>query len=360
VAHRITLIPGDGIGPEVVEAARRAVEATGVAVAWDRQEMGAGAFARTGDPMPPATLASIRDTGIALKGPVETPVTSGMRSVNLALRRELDLFACVRPCHLYPGVPSSYRAVDLIVVRENIEGMYTGIEFEEGSPATTELIRFVSETSGRQMRADTGISVKTISEFGSERIVRFAFELAVARGRSRVTASHKANIMKFTDGLFLEVARRVAAEYPQVAFEDRIIDALCMQLIQAPERFDVLVLPNFYGDVVSDVAAGLIGGLGVAPGGHVGDGMAVFEATHGTAPRLAGTNRANPVGVTLSAAMMLRHIGEVDAGDRLDDAVASVLADGTYLTDDLRRPADGRSPASTLDVANAVIACLTD
>ncbi|MEP6973330.1 MAG: isocitrate/isopropylmalate family dehydrogenase [Actinomycetota bacterium] len=360
MAQRITLIPGDGIGPEVVEAARRAVEATGIAVEWDHQEMGAGAFARTGDPLPAACLASIRDTGVALKGPVETPVTSGMRSVNLALRRELDLYACVRPCRLYPGVPSYYDAVDLIVVRENIEDMYTGIEFEEGTAETTELIRFVAETSGTQMRADTGVSVKTISEFGSERVVRFAFDLAVDRGRLKVTASHKANIMKFTDGLFLEVARRVAADYPQIAFEDRIIDALCMQLIQAPERFDVLVLPNFYGDVVSDVAAGLIGGLGVAPGGHVGAHAAVFEATHGTAPRLAGTNRANPVGVTLSAAMMLRHIGELDAGERLDAAVAAVLADGTHLTDDLRLTDDERPSVTTLEVADAIIARLSD
>lgn len=358
MAHRITLIPGDGIGPEVVEAARRAVEATGVPVEWDHQEMGAGIFARTGDPLPAATLASIRATGVALKGPVETPVTSGMRSVNLALRRELELFACVRPCRLYPGVTASYDAVDLIVVRENIEDMYTGIEFEEGTPATTELIRFVSELSGREMRADTGVSVKTISEFGSERILQFAFALAIGRGRARVTAGHKANIMKFTDGLFLDVARRVAAEHPQVAFEDRIIDALCMQLVQAPERFDVLVLPNFYGDVVSDVAAGLIGGLGVAPGGHVGEEAAVFEATHGTAPRLAGTNRANPVGITLSAAMMLAHIGEADAGDRLESAVAAVLADGIHLTDDLRWPGDDRPAATTLEVAEAVIAML--
>jgi isocitrate dehydrogenase (NAD+) len=356
VAYRITLIPGDGIGPEVVEAARRAVEATGVAVEWDHQEMGAGIFARIGDPLPASTLASIRATGVALKGPVETPVTSGMRSVNLALRRELELYACVRPCRLYPGVPASYDAVDLIVVRENIEDMYTGIEFEEGTAATTELIRFVSDMSGREMRADTGVSVKTISRFGSERIVRFAFDLAIDRGRTKVTAGHKANIMKFTDGLFLEVAREVAAEHPQVTFEDRIIDALCMQLVQAPERFDVLVLPNFYGDVVSDVAAGLIGGLGVAPGGHVGKEAAVFEATHGTAPRLAGTNRANPVGVTLSAAMLLRHIGEADAGDRLEAAVAAVLADGSHLTDDLRWPGDDRPPATTIEVADAIIA----
>jgi len=355
VAYRITLIPGDGIGPEVVEAARRAVEATGVAVEWDHQDMGAGLFARIGDPLPAATLASIRSTGVALKGPVETPVTSGMRSVNLALRRELELFACVRPCRLYPGVPAYYDAVDIVVVRENIEDMYTGIEFEEGTAATTELIRFVSETSGQEMRADTGISVKTISEFGSERIVRFAFELAIHQGRKALTAGHKANIMKFTDGLFLETARRVAEEHPQIAFDDRIIDALCMQLIQSPERFDVLVLPNFYGDVVSDVAAGLIGGLGVAPGGHVGEKAAVFEATHGTAPRLAGRNRANPVGITLSAAMMLRHIGEDDAGDRLEAAVADMLAEGTYLTDDLRWTGDDRLPATTLQVADAII-----
>jgi len=355
VAHRITLIPGDGIGPEVVEAARRVVEATGVSVGWERQEMGAGAFARTGNPLPSQTLASIRDTRVALKGPVETPVTSGMRSVNLAMRRELDLFACVRPCRLYPGVPSVYDAVDLLVVRENIEDLYTGIEFEMGTSETHELIGFLQETTGRRIREDAGISVKTISDFGSERIIRFAFDLAEAQGRAKVTAGHKANIMKFTDGLFLEVARTIAAEHPSIAFEDRIIDALCMQLIQSPERFDVLVLPNFYGDLVADVCAGLIGGLGVAPGGHVGETAAVFEATHGTAPRLAGTNRANPVGVMLSAAMMLRHLGEREPGDRLEAAVAAVLADGEHVTADLRASGDDRSPATTIQVADAVI-----
>jgi isocitrate dehydrogenase (NAD+) len=355
VAHRITLIPGDGIGPEVVEAARRAVEATGVSVEWDRQEMGAGAFARTGHPLPPATLASIRGTQVGLKGPVETPVTSGMRSVNLAMRRELDLFACVRPCRLYPGVPSVYERVDLLVIRENIEDLYTGIEFEMGTGQTRELIGFLQEMTGRRIREDTGISVKTISDLGSERIVRFAFELAETQGRAKVTAGHKANIMKFTDGLFLEVARTVAADHPSIVFEDRIIDALCMQLIQAPERFDVLVLPNFYGDLVADVCAGLIGGLGVAPGGHVGETAAVFEATHGTAPKLAGTNRANPVGVLLSGAMMLRHLGEQEPGDRLEAAVAAVLADGERVTADLRAAGDDRPPATTIEVADAVI-----
>ncbi len=356
--HQITLIPGDGIGPEVIEAARRCVEATGAGVEWDRRDMGSGAFARTGDPLPDATLRSIERNGIALKGPVETPVTSGLRSVNLTMRQDLDLYACVRPCRLYPGVPSVYENVDLVVVRENTEDMYTGIEFEMGTAGTKELIDFIGERSDRPIRDDTGISVKTISDFGSERVVEYAFSLAIERGRRLVTAGHKANIMKFTDGLFLEVARRVAARHPQVAFEDRIIDALCMQMIRAPEAFDVLVLPNFYGDIVCDLAAGLIGGLGVAPGGHIGEQAAVFEATHGTAPRLAGRNRADPVGSMLSAAMMLRHIGETDAGDRLEAAIASVLAAGIHLTADLRWPGDDRPAATTIELADAVIAAL--
>ena len=362
MAHRITLIPGDGIGPEVIEAARRAVEATGVSVEWDRQDMGAGAFGRTGRALPSATLSSIRDNRVALKGPVETPVTSGLRSVNLTLRQELDLFANVRPCRRYKGVPSLYDDVDLVVVRENTEGMYTGVEFEMGTVAVKELIRFIEDTTGQRVREDSGLSIKTISETGSERIVRFAFEVARAVGREKVTASHKANIMKFSDGLFLEVARRVAAQYVDVTFEDRIIDALCMQLIQRPESFDVIVLPNLYGDIVAELAAGLIGGVGVAPGGHFGGerggDLAVFEATHGTSPHLAGTNRANPVGVTLSAAMMLRFLGEQDAGDRLEAAVADVLAEGTFVTQDLRSADDERPAAGTFGVIDAVIARL--
>ncbi len=360
--HRATLIPGDGVGPEVIEAARRVIEATGVAIDWERRSMGAGAFSRTGRALPSETLDSIRATRVALKGPIETPVTSGLRSSNLELRKSLDLYANVRPCHLYPGVPSVYEAVDVVVVRENTEGMYTGLEFEMGTVAVKELIGFVEDTTGRRMREDSGVSIKSISEEGSERIVRFAFEEARRRGRAKVTASHKANIMKFSDGLFLEVARRVAAEYPDVAFEDRIIDALCMQLIQAPERFDVLVMPNLYGDVAAELCAGLIGGTGVAPGGHFGgrDGLelAVFEATHGTAPDLAGTNTANPVGVMLSGSMLLRHIGERGAGDRLEAAVAAVLADGTHLPRDLRAPDDDRPPAGTFQFADAVIASL--
>ncbi len=361
--HRVTLIPGDGIGPEVIEAARRTIEATGVAITWDRQQMGSGAFARTGRSLPEATLDSIRENRVALKGPIETPVTSGLRSVNLTLRQELDLYANVRPARLYPGVPSVYEHVDLVVVRENTEGMYTGVEFEMGTVAVKELIGFVEDTTGRRIREDSGISIKSISEHGSARVVRFAFAWALAHGRTKVTASHKANIMKFSDGLFLQVARRVAAEeYPQVPFDDRIIDALCMQLIQAPERFDVLVMPNLYGDVVAELAAGLCGGVGLAAGAHFGgrDGreLAVFEATHGAAQDLAGTNRADPFGVILSAAMMLRHLGEQEAGDRLESAVAAVLLEGAHLPGDLRAPGDDRPAAGTFQAADAVIALL--
>ena len=354
MSHRVTLIPGDGIGPEVVGSARRAIEATGVEVDWDVRELGHAAMAREGTALPDSTLASIRETGVALKGPVSSPAGLGFGSVNVALRRALDLYACIRPCRLYPGVPSVYDAIDLVVVRENTEDQYTGIEFEQGSVAAKELIAFIGERTGHRIREDSGISIKTISERGSERIVRRAFEYAAANGRSKVTASHKANIMKFTDGLFLEVARRVAAqEFPTMPFEDRIIDALCMQLVQAPERFDVLVMPNLYGDIVSDLVAGEIGGLGVAPGGHFGDDLAVFEATHGTAPRHAGADRANPTALLLSGAMLLRHVGEGEAGDRLEAAVAATLEAG-QVTADLTAGSD-RPALGTTAFTDAVV-----
>jgi isocitrate dehydrogenase (NAD+) len=362
MATRVTLIPGDGVGPEVTEAAQRVLDATGVAIEWDVRAMGAGAFADVGAPLPPDTLAAIRSARVALKGPIETPAASGLRSANLALRQELDLFANVRPCHLYPGVPSRYDEVDLVVVRENTEGMYTGLELEHDTPEVEALISFIAATKGLTVRPDSGISVKEISAPASERIVRFAFTWAKEHGRTRVTASHKANIMKFSDGLFLEVAREVAEDFPDIAFDDRIIDALCMQLIQAPERFDVLVLPNMYGDLVAELGAGLIGGTGVAPGAHFGGAggreLAVFEATHGTATRLAGTNRADPVGVILSGAMLLRHIGEQEAGDRVEAATAAVLADGALVTFDLREPDDDRPAAGTYGVADAIVARL--
>jgi isocitrate dehydrogenase (NAD+) len=352
--HRVTLIPGDGIGPEVIDATRRAVDATGVPIDWDERLLGLAAFSADGRALPQETLASIRQTGVALKGPVETPDASGLRNVNVALRQALDLYACVRPCRLYPGVPSVYEQLDLVVVRENTEDLYTGVEFEMGEAATKELIRFIGEETGAWIREDSGVSIKAISEAGSARIVRFAFRYARDHGRRKVTASHKANIMKFSDGLFLEVARRIATqEFPDVGFDDRIIDALCLQLIQRPEAFDVLVMPNLYGDVVSEIGAGLIGGVGVAPGAHFGDEVAVFEATHGSAPKLAGDDRANPTGVMLSAAMMLRHLGEASAGDRLETAVTSTIAGGDVTADlaSRRRPSLG-----TRAFADAVIA----
>jgi isocitrate dehydrogenase (NAD+) len=317
--------------------------------------MGAAALEREGAALPPATVEAIRTSDAALKGPIETPPGAEVRNANVALRRELDLFANVRPCRLFEGVPSRYPDVDLLVIRENTEDVYTGVELEVGTAEVKELIRFIEEWTGVRIREDSGISVKAISEEGSERIVRFAFDEARRLGRDKVTAAHKANIMKHSDGLFLEVARRVAEQYPDVAFEDRIIDALCMQLVQAPERFDVLVLPNLYGDIVSELGAGLVGGPGVAPGAHVGRDLAVFEATHGTAPDLAGTGRANPTGVLLSAAMMLRHLGERDGGDRLEEAIAAVLADGSTVTPDLRVAGDERPAATTTEMTDAVI-----
>jgi isocitrate dehydrogenase (NAD+) len=355
-AHRVTLIPGDGVGPDLVDAARVAMEATGVPLDWDVQPAGQSVAEREGSPLPPRLLESIRASGVALKGPLGTP--TGFRSVNVALRVELDLYALVRPCRWYPGVRSRYEGVDLVVVREATEGSYTGIEFEQGAPETTEMLAFIERTTGTRIREDSGLSIKAISEGASERIARFAFAYARANGRRRVTAGHKANIMKFSDGLFLETVRRVALEHPEVAFDDRIIDNLAMQLVQRPQAYDVLILPNLYGDIISDLCAGLVGGLGIAPGANFGEGCAVFEATHGTAPRYRGLNRANPMALMLSGAMLLRHLGEVDAGDRLESAVAEVIREGRDVTYDLKSSRDDPSAATTTAVRDAVVARL--
>jgi isocitrate dehydrogenase (NAD+) len=358
VPYSVTLIPGDGIGPSVVEVARRVIEATGVEVDWDRREAGLAALEHDGSLLPDDVLRTIRANGVALKGPVSTPLASGVRSVNVTLRQELDLYAGVRPCRLFPGVRSPYDAVDLVVVRENTEDMYTGIEFEQGRAATQELIEFIAEQTGRPVRRDAGMSIKSISVAGSERITRFAMRYATEHGRATVTAAHKANIMKFSDGLFLATARRVAdEEYPGLGFDDRIIDALCMQLVQAPDRFDVLVMPNLYGDVVSDLCAGLIGGLGVAPGGQIGDRCAVFEATHGTGPRIP-PGRANPIAMVLSGAMLLGHLGEQDAADRVEAAVADVIADGRSVTYDLKPSREDPTAVGTEEAGDAIIARL--
>jgi isocitrate dehydrogenase (NAD+) len=358
VSHSVTLIPGDGAGPELMDAARRAIEATGVNIVWDVQEAGQGVLESEGTPLPARVLESIRANGVALKGPLTTPIRGDRRSANVAIRVELDLYACVRPCRWYPGVRSRYEGIDVVVVRENTENSYTGIEFEHDSSATAEIIAFIGRTTGQRVREDAGLSIKSISEGASERIARFAFEYARTNGRRKVTAGHKANIMKFSDGLFLETARRVAEYYPDVRFEDRIIDNLSMQLVQRPGDYDVLVLPNLYGDILSDLCAGLIGGLGVAPGVNLGDEFAVFEATHGSALKYRGANRANPMALMLSGAMMLRHLGQVKAGDRLEAAVAAVIAEGRTVTYDLKPSRDDPTAAGTSQVADAVVSRL--
>ncbi len=355
MSHRVTLIPGDGVGPELSEATRRVLEATGVEFDWDVQEAGADVVDRYGTPLPEPVLASIRETRVAIKGPITTPVGSGFRSVNVALRKELDLYACLRPCKWYPGVRSRYEGVDIVIVRENTEDLYAGIEFEHGTPEAKDLIELVAEKTGKRIRDDSGISIKPISVWGSERIVRFAFEHARRNGRRKVTAVHKANIMKFSDGLFLETARRVAKGYPDVAFEYRIVDNLTMQLVQRPEEYDVLVLPNLYGDIVSDLCAGLVGGLGLAPGANIGDEAAVFEATHGSAPKYAGMNKVNPMAMMLSGVLMLRHLGEREAADRLESAIAAVIAEGRSVTYDMKPTRDDPTAVGTSQVADAVI-----
>ncbi len=355
--HRVTLIPGDGTGPEIAEATRRVLEGTGVKFDWDVQHAGTDVMEEHGTPLPDHVLDSIRQNKIAIKGPITTPVGGGFRSVNVALRKELDLYMCLRPCRSYPGVRSRYENIDLVVVRENHEDLYAGIEFEQGSPEASKLIDFIADLGARRIREDSGISIKPISVWGTQRIVRAAFDYAIKNGRKKVTAVHKANIMKFSDGLFLQTAREVAEEYKDsgVEFEDRIVDNMCMQLVQKPELYDVLVLPNLYGDIVSDLGAGLIGGLGVAPGGNIGDEAAVFEPTHGSAPKYAGQNKVNPMAMMLSGVLMLRHLGEVGAADRLEKAIGAVISEGKYVTYDMKPHRDDPTAVGTSEVADGII-----
>ncbi|MFC2032095.1 isocitrate/isopropylmalate dehydrogenase family protein [Chloroflexota bacterium] len=354
MVYRVTLITGDGIGPEVTEATRRVLEATGVSFYWDLARVGSVAQNTMGTPLPDSVLESISKNGVALKGPVTTPVGSGFRSVNVALRKRLDLYACLRPCKTYPGVPSHYKDVDIVIVRENIEDLYSGIEFEKGTPEAARLIKLVAETKGESVRPDSGISLKVISEKGSRRIVKFAFEYALAHHRKKVTAVHKANIMKFSDGLFLSVFREVAKEYPDIDYEDRIVDNMTMQLVQKPQQFDIIVAPNLYGDLLSDLCAGLVGGLGLAPGANLGDNAAIFEPTHGSAPKYTEMNKVNPMAMMLSGVMMLRYLGEEGSADRLEKAVVGVIAEGKNITYDLKPDAPNIA-VGTSQVADAVI-----
>jgi isocitrate dehydrogenase (NAD+) len=364
MAHEVTLITGDGTGPELAEAARKCLDAIGVDINWDVQEAGIDVMEKTGNPLPDATMDSVRRTKCALKAPITTPVGTGFRSINVHLRQELGLFACIRPCKYYPGVRSFFSElnVDLVIVRENTEDLYAGVEFEAGKPETSQLIEQINALpSDKKIKTggdETGVSIKPISVSGTERIVRCAFEYARDNGRRKVTAVHKANIMKYSDGLFLSVARRVAEEFANIEFEDRIVDNMCMQLAQKPELYDVLVLPNLYGDIVSDLGAGLVGGLGVAPGANLGPNGAVFEATHGSAPKYKGQNKVNPTAVILSGMLMLRHLKENDAADRLEQAVADVILEGKDVTYDLKPHRDDPTAVGTQEMAAAICAKL--
>ncbi len=352
--YNITLIPGDGTGPEVTTATTRVLEATGIEIHWDVVQMGQATQDTMGTPLPESALASVRRNKVALKGPVTTPVGSGFRSANVALRKALDLYACVRPCKTYPGVPSPFTDVDIVVVRENTEDLYAGIEFQEGTPEAARAIETIYQTKGESVRQDSGLSIKAISETASRRIVRFAFDYARAHRRKKVTAVHKANILKFSDGLFLSVAREEARHYSDIAFEDRLADNMNMQLVRKPQQFDVVVAPNLYGDLLSDLCAGLIGGLGIAPGANFGDGIAVFEAVHGSAPKYAGQNKVNPMAMMLSAVLMLEYLGEKERADVLERAIAGVIAEGKNVTYDLKQN-ESEPAAGTSQVADAVI-----
>ncbi len=353
--HAVTLIPGDGVGPEITDATVRVLEATGVAFDWDVQQAGENVMARYGTPLPDHVLQSIKERGVALKGPITTPVGTGFRSVNVALRQELDLYACVRPIKAYPGARNLRDDLDLVVIRENSEDIYAGIEFQQGTPECSQAIEEISRLANRRIKPDSGLSIKPISVTGSERIVQFAFDYARRYGRRKVTLVHKANIMKHTDGLFLAVGREVAARNPDIAFEDRIVDNMCMQLVLRPSEYDVLCCPNLYGDIISDLGAGMIGGLGLAPGANIGTVGAVFEATHGSAPRYTGQNRVNPMALMLSGVLMLRHLGETAAADGLEQAIADVIREGKSVTYDMKERRDDPTAVGTSQVADAIV-----
>ncbi len=360
MTHDVTLITGDGTGPELSEAARKCVDATGVKINWDVQEAGVDVMARVGTPLPDSVMQSVRRTRCALKAPITTPVGTGFRSINVHLRQELGLFSCIRPCKTYAGVRTYFSklGINLVIVRENTEDLYAGVEFEMGKPETNQLIDFInglpSDKKIKTKGSETGVSIKPISVSGSERIVRCAFDYARKNGRKKVTAVHKANIMKHSDGLFLATAQRVAKEFSDIQFDDRIVDNMCMQLVQTPEAYDVLVLPNLYGDILSDLAAGLVGGLGVAPGANIGPDGAVFEATHGSAPKYKGLNKVNPTALILSGMLMLKHLGETDAAARLEQAVASVIVEGKHVTYDMKPSRTDPTAVGTREMAEAI------
>jgi len=353
--YRITVIPGDGIGPEITNATVRVLEATGVTFDFDYREAGVDAAEKYGSVLPEEVLDSIRKNRVAIKGPITTPRGGGFRSVNVALRKMLDLYACLRPAKSYPGVRSRYQNIDLVIVRENHEDLYAGVEFEKGDPAIQKIGELTEAAGMGRIRDDAGVSLKIISEYGTRRVARFAFEYARKYGRRKVTAVAKDNILKFTDGLFFATARKVAEDYSDIEYQEVLVDNMSMQLVQKPENYDVLLLPNLYGDVLSDLCAGLVGGLGVAPGANLGDEIALFEPVHGSAPKYAGQNKVNPMALMLSGVMMLRHMGETDAADRMENAIAAVIAEGKSVTYDMKPSPDDPTAVGTSQVADAVI-----
>ncbi len=354
-SYRVTVIPGDGTGPEIMQAAQRVLEATGIDFEWVVQEAGQAVLEREGVILPERVIESIKDTKICLKGPLTTPMLRGIRSANVTLRKSLDLYANIRPAHSYTGMRSRYSRVDLVIIRENTEDLYSGIEFQRGSPEMAELVQWLQERGYQNVSTDAAISMKYISFEASHRIAKFAFEYATANNRRKVTAVHKSNIMRFSDGLFLSTATDVAKEYPNIQFDDRIVDSMCMQLTQRPEQYDVLVLPNLYGDIISDLTAGIIGGLGVAPSANIGENYAVFEPVHGSAPRYTGQNKVNPMAMMFSGALMLRHLGEYQAATQIERAISDIIAEGKYVTYDLKPHQDDRTAVGTSQVADAVI-----
>ena len=358
MAYTITLIRADGVGPELAEAAKRCIDATGVNIEWEIVDAGIDIMEKEGTPLPDSVIESIKRNKVALKAPVTTPIGAGVRSVNVQLRKELDLYACLRPCKYYKGVESTLKkpeVVDLVVVRENTEDLYAGIEFEEGKEKTLELIQYIKQLSNKSIRSDSGISIKPISKFCTKRIAEFAFEYAVKHKRKKITAVTKSNIMKFSDGLFQHVSEEIAKGYPGLEFEHMLVDNMCMQLVRKPELYDVLVLPNLYGDILSDLCAGLVGGLGLAPGANIGDKYAVFEATHGSAPKYKGLNKVNPTALILSGVLMLHHLGEHEAANKLERAVAEVIEEGRDVTYDLKPVRDDPAAAGTQEMADAII-----
>jgi len=353
--YAVTLIPGDGTGPEITEATRRVLEATGVQFSWELHQAGLEMLEKYGTVLPDEVIESIKRTQVGLKGPITTPVGKGIRSANVALRKKLDLYANLRPAKTYHGLRSRYDNIDMIIVRENTEDLYAGVEFQKGTPEQQEIIETIARTTGTRLDYNSAIGIKYISVMATRRIVKFAFDYARANERRKVTAVHKANIMRFSDGLFLSTAHEVAKEYPEIQFEDRIVDNMCMQLVQKPEQYDVLVLPNLYGDIISDLSAGLIGGLGVAPGANIGSQYAIFEPVHGSAPKYAGQNKVNPMAMMFSGVLMLRYLGEKDAANHLEKAIAQVIAEGKNVTYDLKPRPDDPTAVGTSQVADAVI-----